>query len=69
MTAPKDLGPILGKLKRDAEAHLSEPVTQAVITVSAYFDDAQRTATKEAGRSPTSTCCASSTSPPALKFL
>ncbi len=39
----------LGKLKRDAEAYLSDTVTQAVITVPAYFDDAQRTATKEAG--------------------
>jgi molecular chaperone DnaK len=38
------------KLKRDAEAYLGEPVTQAVITVPAYFDDAQRTATKEAGQ-------------------
>jgi molecular chaperone DnaK len=40
---------ILGKLKRDAEAYLGHPVTEAVITVPAYFDDAQRTATKEAG--------------------
>ena len=40
---------ILQKLKRDAEAYFGEPVTQAVITVPAYFDDAQRTATKEAG--------------------
>ena len=40
---------ILGKLKRDAEAYLGGPVTQAVITVPAYFDDAQRTATAEAG--------------------
>ena len=39
----------LMKLKRDAEAYLGEPVTQAVITVPAYFDDAQRQATKEAG--------------------
>jgi molecular chaperone DnaK len=41
---------ILGKLKRDAEAYLGTSVTQAVITVPAYFDDAQRTATKEAGQ-------------------
>ncbi|MHB8584990.1 MAG: molecular chaperone DnaK [Thermoplasmatota archaeon] len=41
---------ILQKLKRDAEAHLGEPVTQAVITVPAYFEDAQRQATKDAGR-------------------
>lgn len=40
---------ILQKLKRDAEAYLGEPVTDAVITVPAYFDDAQRTATKNAG--------------------
>ena len=40
----------LQKLKRDAEAYLGESVTQAVITVPAYFDDAQRTATKEAGQ-------------------
>ena len=40
---------ILGKLKRDAEAYLGGSVTQAVITVPAYFDDAQRQATKEAG--------------------
>ena len=40
---------ILQKLKRDAESFLGEPVTQAVITVPAYFDDAQRQATKEAG--------------------
>jgi molecular chaperone DnaK len=40
---------ILQKLKRDAESYLGEPVNQAVITVPAYFDDAQRTATKEAG--------------------
>jgi molecular chaperone DnaK len=39
----------LMKLKRDAEQHLGQPVTQAVITVPAYFDDAQRQATKEAG--------------------
>src|ERR687883_1646876 len=40
---------ILQKLKRDAESYLGEAVNQAVITVPAYFDDAQRTATKEAG--------------------
>ena len=41
---------ILQKLKADAEAYLGEPVTQAVITVPAYFNDAQRQATKDAGR-------------------
>jgi len=40
---------VLMKLKRDAEAYLGDSVNQAVITVPAYFDDAQRTATKEAG--------------------
>src|SRR6059036_3626943 len=41
---------ILGKLKRDAESYLGDKVTQAVVTVPAYFDDAQRQATKEAGQ-------------------
>ncbi|MBO0807635.1 MAG: molecular chaperone DnaK [Actinobacteria bacterium] len=41
---------ILQKLKRDAEAYLSETITDAVITVPAYFSDAQRQATKEAGQ-------------------
>jgi molecular chaperone DnaK len=41
---------ILGKLKRDAEAYLGDSVTQAVVTVPAYFDDSQRQATKEAGQ-------------------
>ena len=41
---------VLQKMKETAEAHLGEPVTQAVITVPAYFNDAQRQATKDAGR-------------------
>ncbi len=41
---------ILQKIKQDAEAYLGEPVTQAVITVPAYFNDSQRQATKDAGR-------------------
>jgi molecular chaperone DnaK len=41
---------ILGKLKSDAEAYLGETITQAVITVPAYFNDAQRNATKDAGK-------------------
>ena len=41
---------ILGKLKADAEKFLGEPVTEAVITVPAYFDDSQRQATKDAGK-------------------
>jgi molecular chaperone DnaK len=49
-TAQEISARILGKLKRDAEAYLGDTVDQAVITVPAYFDDAQRTATKEAGQ-------------------
>ena len=41
---------ILGKMKADAEKYLGEPVTEAVITVPAYFNDAQRQATKDAGK-------------------
>ena len=41
---------VLGKMKETAEAYLGEPVTQAVITVPAYFNDSQRQATKDAGR-------------------
>lgn len=41
---------ILAKIKSDAESYLGEPVTQAVITVPAYFNDAQRNATKDAGK-------------------
>ncbi len=49
-TAQEISARILGKLKRDAESYLGDTVSQAVITVPAYFDDAQRTATKEAGQ-------------------
>src|SRR6476661_2527583 len=48
-TAQEISARILQKLKRDAETYLGEPVTDAVITVPAYFEDAQRQATKEAG--------------------
>ncbi len=41
---------VLGKLKRDAEQYLGEPVTDAVVTVPAYFNDAERQATKDAGQ-------------------
>jgi molecular chaperone DnaK len=50
MTPPEVSAHVLRKLKLDAEAELGAPVTQAVITVPAYFNDAQRQATKDAGR-------------------
>ncbi|MXZ69731.1 MAG: molecular chaperone DnaK, partial [Acidimicrobiia bacterium] len=49
-TAQEVSARILMKLKRDAEAYLGSPITSAVVTVPAYFNDAQRQATKEAGQ-------------------
>ena len=49
-SAPEISAMILAKIKADAEAYLGETVTQAVITVPAYFNDAQRNATKDAGK-------------------
>jgi molecular chaperone DnaK len=50
MAPPEISAHVLRKLKRDAEAYLGEEVTEAVITVPAYFNDSQRQATKDAGR-------------------
>jgi molecular chaperone DnaK len=50
VTPPEVSAKVLGKLKKAAEDHLGEPVTEAVITVPAYFNDSQRQATKDAGR-------------------
>src|SRR5262249_22291815 len=50
MSPPEISAKVLGKLKRAAEDYLGEKVTDAVITVPAYFNDAQRQATKDAGR-------------------
>jgi molecular chaperone DnaK len=49
MSPPEVSALILGKMKEIAETYLGEPVTEAVVTVPAYFDDAQRQATKDAG--------------------
>ena len=50
MSPPEVSSYVLAKMKEIAEAYLGEPVTEAVVTVPAYFDDAQRQATKDAGR-------------------
>jgi molecular chaperone DnaK len=50
VTLPEISGAILRELKLDAEAHFGQPVTKAVITVPAYFNDGQRQATKDAGK-------------------
>jgi molecular chaperone DnaK len=50
VTPPEVAAKVLGKLKKAAEDHLGEKITEAVITVPAYFNDSQRQATKDAGR-------------------
>jgi molecular chaperone DnaK len=50
MSPPEVSAYVLGRMKEIAEAYLGEPVSEAVVTVPAYFDDAQRQATKDAGR-------------------
>src|SRR5262249_13758947 len=50
LTPPEVSSKVLGKLKRASEEYLGEKVTEAVITVPAYFNDSQRQATKDAGR-------------------
>lgn len=50
LAAPQISAEVLKKMKKTAEDYLGEPVTEAVITVPAYFNDAQRQATKDAGR-------------------
>ncbi len=64
MTPPEVAAHVLRKLKQDAEEVLGGDVNQAVITVPAYFNDAQRQATKDAGRIADSKSCVWSMNPP-----
>jgi molecular chaperone DnaK len=68
MAPPEVSAKVLQKMKKTAEDYLGETVTEAVITVPAYFNDSQRQATKDAGRSPVWRSSASSTSRPRRRW-
>ena len=70
MAPPQVSAEVLRKMKKTAEEYLGEPVTEAVITVPAYFNDSQRQATKDAGKHRRALrSSASSTSPPRRPWL
>ncbi len=68
MAPPQISAEVLKKMKKTAEDYLGEPVTEAVITVPAYFNDSQRQATRTPAASPASTSSGSSTSRPRRRW-